>query len=98
MPFSTSTEPYRLRSSDASIAATGAPTPTTLFRVRLLVIGPPEAKLFGPRTIESRRHVHGLIRLRREHVSERVVGGPVQCVRRSEEHTSELQSQFHLVC
>src|SRR5438309_7374533 len=30
----------------------------------------------------------------------RVLGGDpaLQCVERSEEHTSELQSQFHLVC
>src|SRR5947209_15156236 len=80
MPFSASTVPYRFVSPEASIAATAAPTRATLFRVRLLVIGLQEAKLFGPPPIELQQHVDGPIRLPREHVSERVVGGPVQRV------------------
>src|SRR6266566_7296525 len=80
MPFSASTVPYRFVSPDASIAATAAPTRPTLFRVRLLVIGLQEAKLFGPPPIALRQHVDGLVRLRREHVSERVVRGFVQRV------------------
>src|SRR5207237_6176920 len=80
MPFSASTVPYRFVSPDASIAATAAPTRATLFRVRLLVIGLQEAKLFGPPPIGLRQHVDGLVRLHREYVSERVVGGLVQCV------------------
>src|SRR6266704_2851948 len=78
MPFSASTVPYRFESPEASIAATAAPTRATLYRVRLMVIGLQEAKLFGPPPIGLREHVHGLVRLRREHVSKRVVGGPVQ--------------------
>src|SRR5205807_7788749 len=80
MPVSAWTVPYRFVSPDASIAATAAPTRATLFRVRLLVIGLQEAKLFGPPPIALRQHVDGLVRLRREHVSERVVGGLVQRV------------------
>src|SRR5438034_2942939 len=80
MPFSASTVPYRFVSPDASIAATAALTWPTLYRLSLLVIGLQEAKLFGPPPIGLREHVHGLVRLRREHVSERVVGGLVQRV------------------
>src|SRR2546423_7667102 len=80
MPFSASTVPYRFVSPDASIAATAAPTRPTLYRVSLLVIGLQGAKLFGPPPIALRQHVDGLVRLRREHVSERVVGGFVQRV------------------
>src|SRR5689334_24368053 len=39
---------------------------------------------------ERRRHAHGARSVRHPHRRPRVV--------RSEEHTSELQSQFHLVC
>src|SRR5947209_16344066 len=73
MPFSASTVPYRFVSPEASIAATAAPTRPTLYRVSLLVIGLQEAKLFGPPPIALCQHVDGLVRLRREHLSQRVV-------------------------
>src|SRR6267143_5620744 len=83
MPFRASTWPYRLVSPEAWIAATRAPTRATLFRVRLLVIGRQEAKLFGPPTIGPGPDAECLVRLHREHVSQRVVGGLVQRVRTS---------------
>src|SRR5438309_9214552 len=61
---------------------------TTLFRSRAGGRAPRRRRGHGG------RHRQGV--LRRHHRSRRPAAGPVMT--RSEEHTSELQSQFHLVC
>src|SRR2546430_11901172 len=73
---------------------------TTLFRSRLEFLeavdlaGGRCRDRQGARGLEdARAHVHELAPRRREHFGQRLGGQ-----RRSEEHTSELQSQSNLVC
>src|SRR5690625_6807926 len=54
-------------------------------------------RLNGPATLELEGAYAGQVRVRLQDLEVEVVGGQLQ-VRRSEEHTSELQSRGHLVC
>src|SRR5689334_24020075 len=68
----------------------------------LMIRRPPRSTLFPYTTLfrsHKRREVHAWGGCRQRSHSRRVASnGMFFATRRSEEHTSELQSQFHLVC